>query len=172
MCTRGLEMTAGRRRRAAGEKEKMKALREMTRGDGAWHNYYRSRITAPAGARRSRGANLPEYSLPRELISVVIIISAARSRDALSRRRGARSLEFSGLPRRGKLSDANVCASAGNGRSRATSDSETRLSEFKDIREILIVPFTINAAERDCAQKFDYPRSFPPFPARSLKIKI
>lgn len=50
----------------------------MTRGDGAWHNYYRSRITPPAGARRSlrsRGANLSEYSLPRELISVVIIIS-------------------------------------------------------------------------------------------------
>lgn len=73
----------------------MQALHEVTRGDGAWHNYYRSRITPPAGVRRSlrsRGANLPEYSLPRELISVVIIISPRP-------RLGAIASEFSRLLR-------------------------------------------------------------------------
>lgn len=84
----GLEITAGireevrvKKRKRENERESItvcrQALREVTRGDGAQHNYYRSRITLPAGTRslRSRGANLPEYSLPRELISVVIIIS-------------------------------------------------------------------------------------------------
>lgn len=89
VCILGLEITAGReeereeekgeeRKRAREKRCRVQALHEVTRGDGAWHNYYRSRITPPAGVRRSlrsRGANLPEYSLPRELISVVIIIS-------------------------------------------------------------------------------------------------
>lgn len=85
--------------------------------DDAWRNYYRSRITPPAGVwrrqrRRSlrpRGANLPEYSLPRELISVVIIVNP-RARPSL----GAIVVsEFSGVAAAlngMKVSGANVCA--------------------------------------------------------------